>query len=100
MRDSSGEYLEVRRDALDMLIDFVGNWVGTYVNNVFKVEMCNHPHDQVYEDWDGDSDYGYVMQRRCYKCHGYLSDDPNEIDRYTTERNPDGIHRAGARPVY
>lgn len=84
--------LYVKRDYFDWVWDFLADRIGLVLNNVFVVERCNHPHDEVIEDWDGDSEVGYIKQVECRKCRGYLGS-RDDVDRYlpADQRKPDMI---------
>lgn len=94
MRDDNGDLIQIKRDGVDAVIDFVSYYVSLYYDNVFNVERCNHPHASVRLEWDGDSDVGYCSQLRCSKCGGYLNNE-TEVDRYLPEdmRQPNAIER-------
>lgn len=82
-------------DAFDRVLDVVMDTFKVYWRNVVVQNNCSHPHDRVYEEWEGDREYGYYRQMYCAKCLGYLSEE--HIDRYSVERNQDGYHKM-ARP--
>lgn len=82
--------IEVKRDRFDQIWDFMYYEISLYINNIFRVERCTHPHDKVVAAWDGDREIGYWRQLQCYDCGGYLASE-DDVDRYANERHPEMI---------
>ena len=82
---NTGRQMEAKRDYFDAIWDMVARLIDLYIFR-FKCEMCNHPRNECYYEWEGDSEYGYWRQLNCGKCGDSLRDE-SQCSRYT----PDGI---------
>jgi hypothetical protein len=92
MRGPDGEWLKVPRDLFDQVFDTINDVVKLYWKNVFCYETCDHPSNQVFTYWEGDSDYGYDEVVVC-KCCGRDYIDPLEISQYSDEKNLELVDR-------
>lgn len=93
------ETVRISRDYLDVIFDFVADYVVNLYQNIFVTTRCNHPHQHVRVEVDGDEEVGYVIQHRCNICRGYIAEE--DVDQYLPEilRRPDLIMPAN-RPAF
>lgn len=81
----------MKRDLYDQILDTVLDIFKLFWKNIFVIETCTHPHQNVWIEWEGEPEYGYFSQHTCDRCGGFLSIE--DVDRYLplTHRHPDFI---------
>lgn len=80
MDPNTGEHMCAKRDRFDQIWDVFAYLIDLYIFR-YKCEMCNHPRDECYYDWEGDSEYGYIRQLHCGKCGDSLANE-HSCSRY------------------
>lgn len=93
---TDGSQITIPTDLADRVFVFLEDFFHTIGNFSFKYAKCTHPHECVYQDIEGDEDYGFAKQTLCSKCGTYV--DKDDVDRYRPDehRKPDDI----SPPIY
>jgi len=93
---ADGTHIFVKNDAADRLFERISIFWRDLIRYGIRPAVCTHPHESVYKELEGDDEIGFITQKRCECCGGYVSKET--IDRYRSEqdRRPNDI----SPPIY